>query len=1068
MSIGELGETLQTGFKGGFGKQTATMVERMMNSKMPGGFSTSIARKYLQSRWGFGPGRQDSVLLLAIVSPPPARLSSTTLAQSYLDEIVHGYASTANLSLNEETSCEQTNAGSASYDPEALRLLSEEQNILAKKHLELYASHLNIDIHAGNNASELAATTIQKFQNDLDLWNEEHGEDYASGIKPVFSSKKVRHLDSWWSWAVQDVLYLFYDLVAGELRYPSPEFVLRSSRITNRCSSQVLDVVRYLINICGRVHTEQYSVTRTAFEELLVRFNDSPDIPVFLRCAGSLPDTATETNKTPSMHETIKRKWAGVWKVDETSTETYRTSLIESSSAGLSFKGKNVLLTGAGRGSIGSEILRGLLEGGAKVVVTTNSFSTETMRFYQDIYVSCGAPGSELVVAPFNQGSQLDLNALLGYIYDTSKTGLGWDLDIIIPFAAISETGREIDKIDSRAELAHRIMLTNTVRLVGLVKRFKEMNKSDSRPAEVILPLSANHGCFGGDGLYAESKLALESLFDKWRSENWCNYISVCGASIGWTRGTGLMSGNDQVASRIEALGVQTFSQRDMAAYILALLSPEMIDICQSDPIYVDLNGGLDQIENLSRTLANIRSTLNEAAEIQEAIAKETQLDNSLFELDHETKVDDIVHPRAYIDLGFPALPTYKGEIQSLSSQLQGMVDLGRAAVITGFAELGPHGNARTRWNMEAYGAFSTEGCIEMAWIMSMIKYASNQQINGETYSGWVDAKSNEPVRDHEIKKRYEKDILTHSGIRLVEPALWADGYDPHKKQLLQEVVIQADLQPFEASKEMAEAFSRQQGEFAEISRTASSSSEFLVGIKKGATLMIPKAIDFGTDVAGQLPTGWNPRNYGISDDIVSQVDPITLYTLVCTVEALLSAGISDPYEIYQYIHTSKLANCIGTGVGGVASVARMYKGRSMEKQVSQDVLQETFLNTVGAWVNMLLLSSNGPIRTPVGACATALESLDSAHDLITTGKAEMCLVGGVDDLEEHMAFEFANMKATSNGSLEHESGRSPSEMSRPTASTRRGFMESQGCGSKYTKFPIKDPVLILMNSQSR
>jgi fatty acid synthase subunit alpha len=38
-------------------------------------------------------------------------------------------------------------------------------------------------------------------------------------------------------------------------------------------------------------------------------------------------------------------------------------------------------------------------------------------------------------------------------------------------------------------------------------------------------------------------------------------------------------------------------------------------------------------------------------------------------------------------------------------------------------------------------------------------------------------------------------------------------------------------------------------------------------------------------------------------------------------------------------------------------------------------------------------------------------------------------------------------MKATSNAALEHAAGRDPREMSRPTASTRKGFMESQGCG---------------------
>lgn len=38
-------------------------------------------------------------------------------------------------------------------------------------------------------------------------------------------------------------------------------------------------------------------------------------------------------------------------------------------------------------------------------------------------------------------------------------------------------------------------------------------------------------------------------------------------------------------------------------------------------------------------------------------------------------------------------------------------------------------------------------------------------------------------------------------------------------------------------------------------------------------------------------------------------------------------------------------------------------------------------------------------------------------------------------------------MQATSDGGLEHAAGREPKEMSRPTASSRRGFMESQGCG---------------------
>jgi fatty acid synthase subunit alpha len=114
---------------------------------------------------------------------------------------------------------------------------------------------------------------------------------------------------------------------------------------------------------------------------------------------------------------------------------------------------------------------------------------------------------------------------------------------------------------------------------------------------------------------------------------------------------------------------------------------------------------------------------------------------------------------------------------------------------------------------------------------------------------------------------------------------------------------------------------------------------------------------------------------------------------------------------------------------------------------VQNDILQESFINTMAAWVNMLLMSSSGPIKTPVGACATAVESIDTGYETIMEGKARVCFVGGFDDLGEEGSYEFANMKATSNTVDEFAHGRTPAEMSRPTTTTRNGFMESQGCG---------------------
>ena len=328
--------------------------------------------------------------------------------------------------------------------------------------------------------------------------------------------------------------------------------------------------------------------------------------------------------------------------------------------------------------------------------------------------------------------------------------------------------------------------------------------------------------------------------------------------------------------------------------------------------------------------------------------------------------------------------------------------------------------------------------------MMGLIKN-HNGPIKGKSYSGWVDAKTGDPVSDKDVKAKYEKHILEHSGIRLIEPELFA-GYDPSKKQFLQEVVIEEDLDPFESSKETAEEFQRQHGDKVEIFEVAES-GEYTVRLKKGATLMIPKALRFDRFVAGQVPTGWNAKTYGVPDDIISQVDPITLYVLVCTVEALVCSGITDPYEFYEYVHISEVGNCVGSGLGGTTALRGMYKDRYLDKPLQKDILQESFINTMSAWVNMLLISSTGPIKTPVGACATAVESIDIGYETIVEGKARVCFVGGFDDFQEEGSYEFANMKATSNAEDEVAHGRTPQEMSRPTTTTRNGFMESQGCG---------------------
>jgi fatty acid synthase subunit alpha len=64
---------------------------------------------------------------------------------------------------------------------------------------------------------------------------------------------------------------------------------------------------------------------------------------------------------------------------------------------------------------------------------------------------------------------------------------------------------------------------------------------------------------------------------------------------------------------------------------------------------------------------------------------------------------------------------------------------------------------------------------------------------------------------------------------------------------------------------------------------------------------------------------------------------------------------------------------------------------------------------------------------------------MEIASETILSGKAKVMVAGGFDDLLEEGSYEFGNMKATSNSETELAMGREPTEMSRPTTTTRAG-----------------------------
>ncbi|KAH3956529.1 hypothetical protein HBI25_240850 [Parastagonospora nodorum] len=1045
MPLDRLCAAVQSNFAGTLGKKSTSMVERLVGQKLPSAFQTATVRKHLKERWGFGPGRQDSVLLWSVTSQPGFRLKDDGEAKVFLDGICHLYAKKNGLSLPDTNSLSVTvSVAETKVSSETMILLENKQKSAWLEQLRLYSNLLGLDMHASEATIDTLQQRVSDLQKELDAWTDEHGELYASGIQPMFAPLKVRTYSSWWNWVMQDLLY--YVALAATSEASDTELDHLKALIVNRSNTRIVSTIDYLVSTTSKERLASRLSTLLAECQSAVGLPSTvrrlgPSVAPFTRILNDGKIVVSEKSRLGNYQgdnclPRLGRRSLSSWQYDEQLSSVLHEILQVQGSTGLSFAEKTVLVTGAGEGSIGCHIVAQLLNAGGVVLVTSSSYSLKTTRFYQKLYADNCGKGSRLVLLPFNQASIRDVDTLVDFIY--SKDGLAMDLDYVVPFAAISENGRSISNIDGRSELGHRIMLTNTLRLLGNVKQHKMTRGTVTRPAQVILPLSPNHGSFGSDGLYAESKLGLEALFEKFHSEDWADYLLVCGAIIGWTRGTSLMSDNDMVAEGIEKLGVRTYSQAEMAFNIVCLLSEEVKLLCIDSPLVADLSGGMGELVDLQRATADIRAVISEKSEEARALALENILETSATNIGRHRQLS------ANIRFAFPELPEWDSDISPLNDQLKDMVDLDRVVVVVGYSEVGPCGNSRTRWEMELHGPLlSTECCIEFAWMMGLIK-GYDGVVDGRPFSGWVEKDTGKPIQDHEIPVKFGKFIQEHIGIRFAEEKRGASGWKG--REILHEIEVSKDYDPIEVTKDVAAQLKQAHGESVHIT-VDNITGQTKVVLRKGARIVVPKLLEGSHTVAAQIPTGWNARTYGIPQDVIDQVDPVTLYALVATADSFQSAGILDPFELYKDLHVSEVATCVGSGFGGVTSMREIFYERFIDLDPAKDALAECFINSTSAWINMLLLSAAGPNRTPVGACATALESIDTACDLIQTGKAKFCVVGGCDDFLKETSIEFANMKATVDPGQDAMNGRDPAEMSRPTTSTRKGFVESEGAG---------------------
>ncbi|MFO0562784.1 MAG: DUF1729 domain-containing protein [Polyangiales bacterium] len=691
-------------------------------------------------------------------------------------------------------------------------------------------------------------------------------------------------------------------------------------------------------------------------------------------------------------------------------------------------QGRVALVTGAGPGSIALAMVEKLLSQGARVVVTTSRYSDDRLDALRAMYAERARMGAELHVVPMNQGSFEDVDALVQWLANN-----GLLPELLLPFGALAENATLLD-VGPRSLATLRIQLVGVQRLIAKLSARFATNDDAMARCHCVLPLSPNHGIFGGDGLYGESKAALEVLLARWKSEQhaWGRFFTLVGARIGWVRGTGLMAANDVLAETLERdYGLRTWDTDEMANELIALCSERVREQCEREPLLSDLTAGFDTIRDLGSIANNVRSAAENKRRHEAAVrALRAQLAERVERPAPARRpmIAPTLRPRVTA-----AMPSDE-ELRALPTLDH--LDLDRVAVVVGYGEVSPWGSARTRWAAEKSESLSLEALRELAWMTGLVECDAAGML--------VDKETKKRVTARDLRETYLPRIDERSGIRLVKgPAL--HGFDPANQRQHTEVVVDEPLCFTAANVEQAERFRSADPEHVELESL--DGGAIRVRCKRGARVRVHTHTSLRRRVVGQVPDGWDPLRYGISKSMVEQVDRTTLYNLVATVEAFLAAGM-EPEELYEHLHITRVATTQSSGIGGMQKLRRLYHDPLLDRERQSDVLQETLINVISGWMVQAYVGSYGPISSPVGACATAALSIAEALDMLATGRADFVVTGGADDYNEEGAVGFSDMGATADSIDAESKGISPRKLSRPNDRRRMGFVEAQGAGA--------------------
>jgi len=181
----------------------------------------------------------------------------------------------------------------------------------------------------------------------------------------------------------------------------------------------------------------------------------------------------------------------------------------------------------------------------------------------------------------------------------------------------------------------------------------------------------------------------------------------------------------------------------------------------------------------------------------------------------------------------------------------------------------------------------------------------------------------------------------------------------------------------------------------------------------------------------------FEPTKYFGSKE-VRRLDRVSQFGLVAAREALLDANLK-----VAEADTWDTAVVIGSGIGGITTLTEEHRGMIEKgpRRVSPFTVPMMLPDTVTGQV-AIHFGIRGPNICVVTACASGVNAIGEAFEMIRSGRAHTAVAGGTEaPINAFSMSAFHNMNALSSYNDD------PQHASRPFDKTRSGFVTSEGSG---------------------